>query len=602
MISMLFNEGFYEGGSLSSDVPALYPVAIDGRPYLVDLLAGSFKRQSIPLLRGQADTANLPGEQSINPEDLWRRSQESWHHGAGQVQLDRPDSDPARFHQSVGINVWDKWRMSLLNQASLPYVTSEDLVFLATAQDRLYVTDGDVLSWTTDLGFGDLTAVTGGTGDITSITSDGQNVYTAHGTAIYMTDASDTMTNVTASYATGTVSLVRFVKDRLMAAGGRNLYNIVAGGAFPSPLHSGTCPEWTWVDVAAGNNHIYAAGYAGDKSLVYRTAIKPDGTALDIPVVAAELPDGEIVQSLCGYLGFILIGTMEGVRFATTDAQGDLTLGSLIRTPTMVLAFEPQDRFVWTGGYDGPSESAGLGRIDLTVFTAPLTPAYASDIYSESSGGYAQSIVTFNGATVFSVNNSGVWTEDIGSTVEDGYLDTGRITYGIPDPKIAMFLQARHLPLDGSVRLSMSTDDSDFTLLGTNASQDTVQTLVQAGQKRGEAFEIRTTLLAGDELGPVVTRHTLRSYPGPSRGEIFYVPVILHEVIDLDGIDRSVNPKEELERIRVWTREQRLVVYQEGDSSYAVFVEDYEFHPHHATKDNRFWNGTCLIKMKSVVD
>ena len=94
--------------------------------YMLDLAADlngfrgqHFSRESQPVLRAQADTGSTPGEQSINREDLWRRAQESWHHGAGQVYLDRADSDSSRFLSSKGVNVWDKWALSLLHDTTL---------------------------------------------------------------------------------------------------------------------------------------------------------------------------------------------------------------------------------------------------------------------------------------------------------------------------------------------------------------------------------------------------------------------------------------------------------------------------------------------------
>jgi hypothetical protein len=75
---------FYTGTGATTLVPNVFPVAINGRPYLIDLKAGSFQRQYDARVRDSVDQSAEPGESAINPQGLWRRSQSSWHYGAGQ--------------------------------------------------------------------------------------------------------------------------------------------------------------------------------------------------------------------------------------------------------------------------------------------------------------------------------------------------------------------------------------------------------------------------------------------------------------------------------------------------------------------------------------
>src|SRR5436190_1650142 len=81
-------------------VPRTYPVALGGHPYLIDdgpLYGQAYTHQSIPYLRPYFATQDQVNEKALNPEALWRRSQNTWHKGAGQRHFDRDDSDPARF-------------------------------------------------------------------------------------------------------------------------------------------------------------------------------------------------------------------------------------------------------------------------------------------------------------------------------------------------------------------------------------------------------------------------------------------------------------------------------------------------------------------------
>lgn len=596
--------GFFTGGGMSAEVPHLFPVALDGIAYQLDMKQrGLFKRNSIQVLRAQADTSNLPGESSINPEDLWRRAQKTWHHGAGQQYLDQDDSSPARFRSSKGIDVWEKWQMSLLPDSERKTASANVNQTLVAVGSRLYWGDGTTLRYTTDPtpAAPVWTVVTGTSAQIiNALASDGHNVYIANGTGgIFKTDKS---TGAAAAWATGNVSLVAYVKGRVMAAYQNMLYNVTAAGALPGALFTHPNTDFRWVGFAEGRGHIYAAGYSGDKSLIYRTQVRPDGTALDIPVVAGELPDGEVVRSIQGYLGFVLIGTDVGVRFALPDGNGDLNVGALIRIGQPVRCFEPQDRFCWFGWTNYDAASTGLGRLDLSVFTSPLTPAYASDLMSAAQGDVL-GVATFGDRRYWVVSGSGFWGQTL-NRVAIGTLESGLITYGIPDAKVAITLQARHKTLVGRVRLAIAVDGGAFTEVGSNATPGSKETTLPTNQVSGETFEIRTTLErdAVLTLGPTVTRHTLRTYPGPNRGHIFMVPLLLHETLVVKGQEKHIDPEERLNRIIRLVQEHRLVPYQEATSSWAVFVEDYEWIPDFETLDGKFWNGTCVVKLKAVAD
>ena len=103
--------GAYFGAALNTStvsvtdlVPSIFPIAIDGNPYNLDLnnpMGGNlYRRDSVALLRTQADSARTAGESSVSPEIFWRRSFDSWHSGAGQTHADRETSNPYRFRSS----------------------------------------------------------------------------------------------------------------------------------------------------------------------------------------------------------------------------------------------------------------------------------------------------------------------------------------------------------------------------------------------------------------------------------------------------------------------------------------------------------------------
>ena len=92
---------YFTGISGASElVPHIFPVSIDGRPYLLDTASGRYARTFEARLRDSVDQAEIPGETSINPQGLWRRGQTSWHFGFNQKYGDLPDSNVQRFNDS----------------------------------------------------------------------------------------------------------------------------------------------------------------------------------------------------------------------------------------------------------------------------------------------------------------------------------------------------------------------------------------------------------------------------------------------------------------------------------------------------------------------
>ena len=610
-----FGAPFYGGSGISELVPGVFPVALNGRPYLLNLEpfadgASAFRRQSLPLLRQQADQSVTPGEASVSPESFWRRAQDSWHKGAGQSYFDRNDSDPFRFNTSKGIDPWTKWELSLLNDVTEIRSDSATNQFLAVAGNYLYIADtNDVLYTTNGTTFSTVTAF--GSGAVVGLASDGRYIWVAKAAAIFQIDttsAPGTATQIAQVATSQTFNFIGWNKNRLFAAqtnGGMFNVNdttdkVMGHSATVNPyVVNLTTRGFTWTSSAGGSGYHYLGGYQGDKSLIYKTALTTDATALTAGVVAGSLPDGEKLEAMAEYLGYLILGTNLGVRFSAVDDAGNLTIGGLIETPNPVKCFEPQDRFVWFGytNYDGVS--TGLGRLDVSEFTSPLTPAYASDLMVTGQG-TVQSVVTWQNTRVFSVNGDGVFKENTASHVTSGVLTTGKVTYEIIDPKVAVFMDALHEPVAGTIQLEISPDSEAYINAGIHSTLNVTSPPSQfLNGIKGSEFEIRITLTESGSTSPVLNRWTLRSYPAPIRLSKWRVPVLIYDALSVNGQDYPFDAQDEYQALIDLHNDQNVFVYQEGDVSYSVVMDDYTWLPEKKSAVGGY-QGTFVADLRQV--
>ncbi len=600
---------FYTGTGATELVPDVFPIAINGRPYMLDMKTGQYTRQYDARVRDSVDQSTEPGESALNPQGLWRRSQSSWHYGAGQEYSDTADAEAYRFYTSKGVNVWDKGKLTLLPDTTQKYSSANSNLHLATADTRLYITDGQTLKYSTDLT--SFTTVTStNASNLFSIASDGYNVFFSYADGDI--DQTHAGTGAASNYITGIeAGYLAYVKGRLMVAGQgtdkRKIWNITTtpGSSANNPTALFTHPNtnWTWVGFAAGQNQIYAAGYAGNTSLVYRISIKADGTGLDVPLVAAELPLGEIITAIHGYLGFVVIGLSDGFRLCSSDSDGNLVIGPKIVTGSSVDEFAGVGQYIYFGYKNFDSTSTGIGRMDISVFISTNQPAYASDLMVTGQG-VIPDVHEFNNKPIFTIAGLGLYTEHATNLVSSGYLRSGIYRWGVPDAKFIPKLDLRCLPLAGSVTLSVASDGGafhDFTTLSTeNVKEETFDGLED---KIFEA-EIKVTLArsSGATTGPTLTRWMARAYAAPLRSQIFSVPLLMHHKLSVQGREYWQDVDIELGYLRDLVDNPRVVTYQENTETFAVVVENVQMQVQqlsHTHKENDH-EGTAIVVMRSV--
>ncbi len=614
--SFVGGPSFFTGTGTTSLVPDVFPVAINGRPYMIDSRSGRFTRQFDQRVRDSQDNSTAPGESAISPQGLWRRGQNSWHFGAGQKYADDAEANDYRFYKSKGINPWTKGQLTLLNSTALSLSTSSTNLHLCSVRasggtEYLYVADGNTLKYTTDpyASSPTWTSVTTGAPAgvaISSIETNGVNVFVGYtSNDIYYTTPGGS--SVSAFYPTTgttgqTYTSFGYAKGWGFASVENKMYVIGVGSGGHNIHYTSPDTSLRWAGFAAGQNAVYAAAYAGTHSIIYKLTLKADASGFDQPIAALELPVGEIVSGIFGYLGGIFIGTNKGVRYCTADSSNNLVAGAIIPTSGSVYDFTSEDKYVWFTwtNYDGVS--SGLGRLDLSNFIAPNTPAFATDLMYTNTG-TVKHVATFNSKRVFSISGVGVIAEDSGNLVASGSIETGTYRWGIPDRKFAPRFDIRVQPLVGSVSASVSFEAGEYESIGTHSDQnDTEHTFLAPEDKFIEASYKLTLTRQTATTGPTFTRWMSRAYAAPSRSRLISVPVLLHSTLDVHGKDYYMDVEAERDILDNLVANPRIVTYQERGDTYSVIVEDIEWQALDTVDRNWLWEGTATVIMRTVTE
>ena len=602
---------FFAGGTTTNLVPDIFPIAIDGRPFLIDQEAGTFTRGFEPRVRDSVDQSTAPGEAAINPQGLWRRGEVSWHYGAGQKYADTAEAQDYRFYSSKGVNLWTKGQATLLNAVKESLNTANTNLEIVTTDTRVYVMDGADIKYTTDPYAASPTWTTAtGLPAATprDMTTDGTNIYITYPGltntfGLWKYTPAGVASNVAYGHEFGYIDFIKgfFIVTGSVAGGNGNDLYFSPSGNVGAEDYQHPVASFEWIGAAAGQTAIYLAGYTGSHGAIYKLTIKADGT-LDTPVVALELPFGEVPTAISSYLGSILIGTNKGVRFAVADTASNLTTGALIPTSGAVKDFTTEDRFAWFtwSNYDGIS--TGLGRLDLGTFISTNTPAHATDLMHTATANVL-ACSTFANKRIFAISGDGFYVEDSDNLVASGEIVTGIYRWGIPDRKFVAKFDTRSTPLVGSITASISLDSGAYVGLPAHDNAGTTEHVATGPQAKFIEGKFKLTLARDTATaGPTLTRWMARAYASPARSQVFRVPLLIHHSLRVKDVEYYFDVETELNYLRDLVNNPRVINYQENNESYSVIVEDMQFNIVDALESNWDLEGTCIVTMRSVQD
>jgi hypothetical protein len=577
------------GGSFSLNAEA-YDMAINNFPFFIGASEETpYRRESAQYKREQIDQTTEPGEQSFT--GWWFRSQSSFHLGAG-AKFFEPVQDENlrfRFNTSEGVDVWTRGQITLLKDTFKALQSSTKTLIIGandgTDDCLVAATDDELIKITVtgDTGTtGAYTLVTGHTGSNTfqSITTDGTRYFAACDEAIHRGNIGGT-TSDEAIYdlSSSTTAVVRYVKQRLFAGVDNILYelnpNIAGSGdhtgnALPTGHYIHPNSQWIWSDISESGGAIYAAGYAGNNSAIFKVTLDSNDATLNAATVTAELPVGEQVYALFQYLGYMMIGTSKGMRVAVIDSEtSDLAYGPLIfEAIEGVRGFTAKDRFVWATA--GPNDKTGLIRVDLSEQISPLRFAYAPDLRADSTA-TTLDVTLLGDRLAFSTEDDGVYIETESELVPNGTLRTGFIRYATLESKFFKFLKVRGNLDNGTIDVNtIDSKDVEYSLYNVDNSlvnQDLGMSRPVGAQ---EFIALEFELKRGTDLtkGAIMTGYQIKALPAIAKQTLIQFPLYCYDV-EMDRYNNLLGSEDD----RAYNRITELEALEKTGNS--VIVQDF---------------------------
>jgi hypothetical protein len=630
-------------------------VAIAGLPFIYNITDETpYRRSTARWKYERVDQAREPGEQTLD-SGLWVRSQTSFHLGQGiqfQEALEgNTEQLRFRYYQGSGIDPWTPGQISLLKKTTKLYPSS------GSSSGRVLAIPATI-SGVDHVLHVDCTAGTGSTVRIAKVTasgtattlftatdipetilaaeSDGTEIYIVTPTKIYHGDITVATPTLHHHYnintANARAATIKFVKNRIIAGISYVTGTTPKAAVYELPFtthgsavnlstitpvaNTTTVPiDWIWSDIAEGRGAIYVSGYAGDKSAIFR--IQPDNTgALGAAVSVADIPRGEVVHSIFGYLGtFLAIGTSRGVRIAAIADDATIVYGPLVFTTTdPVACFAARDSYIWAGVKAGVSGASGTYRIYLGALLDDGSYPYATDVSAIGTNGAVNSLGFFPSSAqlFFSISGSGTWLQHATDLVEEGTLTTGIVNWGTLEKKAWKRVRVETDTLQGNIEVYADSNEGRTqiaTLTQNNAynADFGLESAYSTTQVNGQITFVLYRSTTDNTKGGVLKGYAIKAIPSPTRSRLIQLPLMCYD-FETDRRNMKFGVKEGA-RLRLSALEQieslgATVLVQDFNSleNFDAVIEEIAFSrstPSSYNDDN--FGGIITITMRTVV-
>lgn len=595
------------------------PIRIGDVRYHADL--SGFVRQPLASIRQMQDQGTEPGEQSLDNQGIWKRTQTDFVLGIGQKYFDQEqESSRRRGRQGRAIDILsDRRQIKTIKKAHLKgTLTGSDLqTKVRRTSSNFWIGNTSGIYRTNSLTDFTLNAITGGPSSLRSMVAFDAYVYVAYSTNdIYRGTVSGSTVSL---WSTVDCSLLEVCHGRMVGAQLSEIFELDTSGAKTSIYTHGDA-NFRWFAFCAAPNGIYAAGTNGTRTEIHLITVVDATGALAPPIPVAELPAGEYVNRMSFFGGYLFLATNKGVRIGNIIGSGSVVYGPLLQFGN-VRSLHSDGRFAYFAwDNQDPDGAYGLGRLSLERFTSELVPAYAPDIAVTGSGLTGIYDVSSDSEVPMFVGIDGSDTKIYGPHTTDyevGKFYSGKITYGTPERKAVVSLDASWdaLPTGASVKVEIYDAATGVNYGGINNSTtgSTSDHAVPTVPLEAEEFEIVVTLTPNPSTptSPVTFRRwTLRVIPMPFKAEEIIIPILASERVELDdGAEAQYDPWEVWSHLWGLMQSRSRVPVQIGREEFTGYVDAVAINPQRGgdgalswTQGQRWLNGTVLVRIITAED
>lgn len=650
-----------------------YDLTIDNVPFMMSVSnQNPYVRQTAQYRKDQFDNSTEPGEQSLT--GWWLRSQTSFHNGAGiEYYEPGTDYEHVsnRYEDSRGVDVWTVGQASLLNDVFHSYTGAGGIVSSAAndgTNDILVSGDnagalkkitfnGDLPATSTTYAMPNTTLSPASayalashtTFPFLSVTTDGSRYFAVCSRAIHRGNTSTADQVIYHLGAAKSKAVIKYVKNFLLLGLGRELYLLnpdsttglsqhdAAGSNLPPVGMTHKSADWNWTDIVGGTRHIYAIGKNNSKSEIW--AIPFDETAATIvpdlasAIVVAELPFGEYANAIYFYLGFLAVGTTKGIRVAriASDATGAIVLGPLLFevdenidhpngiTPG-VTGFVANNSYIWAStcvAGDNGNVNACLVRVDLgTEFTDGIFP-YAYDLqYESDKDSYCSGVHYANGRLHLIVSEpeelpaGEIQSENLSQKRTTGWLKTGKIRFGMIEPKYFKYINAAVDTGTGD-SVTIEVIDQNGTVKSVSdvtvglSNQDIPLSVVKFKQEQ-ISFKFTLNNVNTDSGYPILYGYQLKAVPATRRQRLIQYPLSCfnterdHFDVEFGWSGRAIEVLQKLEAIEQTGRFVTITDYRTNEIFEGIIEEVRFTNESSPDRDSSGFGGLLLVTVRKM--
>jgi hypothetical protein len=420
---------------------------------------------------------------------------------------------------------------------------------------------------------------------------------------------------------TVTNAVMEYTKERIIMCVNDKVYEFPTNqSSMPTAVYTHRDDDHIFTSITSSGSAIYVAGYSGIQSNIYKFTLTTAGVmpTLTSAITAAELPVGEVTYKISYYLGYMLIGTNQGMRVAQlSDQDGSINYGpELFESPQPVYDFAFRDKYVWAA--TGVEGQAGVTRIDLGQELAPLIFPYAWDLYNPDDTvlNYTTTCAFMGETNQLSFVTAGngvdgkIYIEELTELIAEGYLQTGFIRYNTLEGKIFKIVYPRIDTTNGGITIQSIDASNNEVTIGAFSDGELVPEInigypIGAQQYLGFKFTLKRKT-GSTTLGPLFTGYQIKALPAIPRQRLIQYPVMCYDH-EMDKFNNEVGYEgsawarmSQLESVENIGDTIKIEDFRTGET-YIGLIEEMDFINRTPT-DKRFsgFGGLLLVTIRSV--